>query len=232
MVTSTFKSLGIATVDDGEVIPVANTPLRPPPLPEPPPPSISDNIINNGYEYSVTSTDGEKLLFRSMYRVQVPNDKAMNILHDESMKEYNDAIAITQVLLVVLYQVKYKTIRPFHLSTTAPATAPDTDTTGNDLEDNGYEYSVTSINGELILLFRLVYRVDRKYRMVDTILSSTGLLLQSGSEHNDGDDLISITTTVRRPLSSTTVKMDIGHPVSKGKFRTLVKVNLGRHTSR
>jgi hypothetical protein len=28
------------------------------------------------------------------------------------------------------------------------------------------------------------------------------------------------------------VKIDIGHPVSKGKFRTLVKVNLGRRTSR
>jgi hypothetical protein len=39
--------------------------------------------------------------------------------------------------------------------------------------------------------------------MVDTILSSTGLLLQSGSDHNDGDDLISITTTVQRTLSST-----------------------------
>jgi hypothetical protein len=28
------------------------------------------------------------------------------------------------------------------------------------------------------------------------------------------------------------VKMNIGHPVSKSKFRTLVKVNLGRLTSR
>jgi hypothetical protein len=28
------------------------------------------------------------------------------------------------------------------------------------------------------------------------------------------------------------VKMDIGHPVSKSKFRTLVKVDLGRRTSR
>jgi hypothetical protein len=28
------------------------------------------------------------------------------------------------------------------------------------------------------------------------------------------------------------VKMNIGHPVSKSKFRTLVKVNLGRRTSR
>jgi hypothetical protein len=32
--------------------------------------------------------------------------------------------------------------------------------------------------------------------------------------------------------SSHTVKMDIGHPVSESKFRTLVKVNLGRRTSR
>jgi hypothetical protein len=63
--------------------------------------------------------------------------------------------------------------------------------------NNGYEYSVTSIDGELILL------LDRKYRMVGTILSSTGLLLQSGSVHNDGDGLISSTTTIRRTLSST-----------------------------
>jgi hypothetical protein len=32
--------------------------------------------------------------------------------------------------------------------------------------------------------------------------------------------------------ASPSVKIDIGHPVSKGKFRTLVKVNLGRRTSR
>jgi hypothetical protein len=28
------------------------------------------------------------------------------------------------------------------------------------------------------------------------------------------------------------VKIDIGHPVSKGNFRMVVKVNLGRRTSR
>jgi hypothetical protein len=33
-------------------------------------------------------------------------------------------------------------------------------------------------------------------------------------------------------INSNSVKMDIGHPVSKSKFRTLVKVNLGRRTSR
>jgi hypothetical protein len=54
------------TVIDGEVIPVENTP--PPPLPEPPP-TISDNINNNGYkEYSTTTMDGELiLLFRLAY---------------------------------------------------------------------------------------------------------------------------------------------------------------------
>jgi hypothetical protein len=33
-------------------------------------------------------------------------------------------------------------------------------------------------------------------------------------------------------MDSNFVKMNIGHPVSKSKFRTLVKVNLGRRTSR
>jgi hypothetical protein len=37
---------------------------------------------------------------------------------------------------------------------------------------------------------------------------------------------------VEEVLSNDVVKIDIGHPVSKGKFRTLVKVNLGRRTSR
>jgi hypothetical protein len=76
------------------------------------------------------------------------------------------------------------------LSSTVPSLAPS--------------YSTTTFDEECILLFRLVYRVDimyrvdRKYRMLDTILSltSTGLLVQSGSEHYDRDDLISITTTV------------------------------------
>jgi hypothetical protein len=38
--------------------------------------------------------------------------------------------------------------------------------------------------------------------------------------------------SVRMMLPYRNVKIDIGHPVSKGKFRTLVKVNLGRRTLR
>jgi hypothetical protein len=37
MVISAVGLLGIATVDDGEIIPVVNTSPHPPPLPEPPP---------------------------------------------------------------------------------------------------------------------------------------------------------------------------------------------------
>jgi hypothetical protein len=39
--------LGIATVDDGEVIPVTNTPPHPPPLPEPPPIGDIETTIND-----------------------------------------------------------------------------------------------------------------------------------------------------------------------------------------
>jgi hypothetical protein len=35
-----------------------------------------------------------------------------------------------------------------------------------------------------------------------------------------------------KEVGSRSVKTNIGHPVSKSKFRTLVKVNLGRRTSR
>jgi hypothetical protein len=149
MVISTFGLLGIATVDDGEGIPVANTPPHPPPLPDPPI-SISDNI-NNGYEYSVTSTDGERLLFRLMYRVQVPNDKAMNILHDEKMKEYYTDTAITQLQLVVLYQVKYEMIRPLQF-------LYHYDDDMNMIKDPDDNTRLIS----LIVLFRLKYRVEGK----------------------------------------------------------------------
>ena len=74
--------------------------------------------------HSVTSTDGEILLFRLMYQVQV------------------------QV------QAKYKMIRPIH----------SIDSNNNDTIIAGY--STTTIDGELILLFRLAYRVDRMYRVL------------------------------------------------------------------
>jgi hypothetical protein len=55
----------------------------------------------------------------------------------------------------------------------------------------------------------------------------------------DQDQLLITDTTVIHHvialadrLKSCLVKMNIGHPVSKSKFRTLVKVNLGRRTSR
>jgi hypothetical protein len=72
MVTATVR----ITVVDGEVIPVENTPPKPPPLLEPPPFIVGfDHCIdyydidsNNGYKYSVTSIDGELiLLFRLVY---------------------------------------------------------------------------------------------------------------------------------------------------------------------
>jgi hypothetical protein len=153
-------------VDYGEVIVVENTPPQPPPLPEPPP--TSNGFIERNNEdshrglHSVTSTDGEKLLFRSMYLVQV---------HDD-----DDTIAIMQ-LVVVLYQDKYKTIQPFHLSTTAPATATndtattDTATTtvrrplSSTVPGSASGYSTTTIDGEWILLCRLAYRVNRLYRV-------------------------------------------------------------------
>jgi hypothetical protein len=39
--------------------------------------------------------------------------------------------------------------------------------------NNGYEYSVTSIDGEWALLFRSAYHVDRMYRIVRRPRSST-----------------------------------------------------------
>jgi hypothetical protein len=102
-------------VDYGDVPLVHDTPRHPPPLPEPPP-SISDNI-NTGYEYSVTSADGEKLLFRLMYRVPAHDDDDDTITEDrinlivvpyQDVHFDDDTIAIMQL---VLYQAKYKTIR-------------------------------------------------------------------------------------------------------------------------
>jgi hypothetical protein len=339
MVTSTFILLGIATVDDGEVIPVSNTPPQPRPLPEPPPPSngfIEKKNNADSYQgfHSVTSTDGEKLPFRLMSQVEgqaigkyilqckqqttkqgakknaelgvymieadgytsesdasayseatYGYDADDDTCDDASVDEGNGLTVsaaasrqrqppsggilkkkkdlprkselpaadprrflankatpvrnkkdgkIIMQLVVVLYQDKYKTIQPFHSSTTAlataPATAPDaapdtattatirrplsstvpglasgySTTTVNDSgkdgeekllfrsmnrvvnynnnddtiailqlvfyqdkyvlpSDNRYGYSTTTIDGELIFLFRLVYRVNRMY---------------------------------------------------------------------
>jgi hypothetical protein len=56
-------------------------------------------------------------------------------------------------LVVVIYQDKYKTARPFHLSTTAPATATTTTTVRRPLSsivsNLASEYSVTSIDGDI-----------------------------------------------------------------------------------
>ena len=82
--------------------------------------------INTGK--SVTSTDGEMLLFRLLFRLMY------------------------QVQVQV--QAKYKMIRPIH----------SIDSNNNDTIIAGY--STTTIDGELILLFRLAYRVDRMYRVL------------------------------------------------------------------
>jgi hypothetical protein len=75
MVISTVGLLGIATVDDGEVIPVTNNPPHPPPLPEPPPFIIGFDYRIHRWLHSSTSTDGEKkLLFRLMYQVHDDDD--------------------------------------------------------------------------------------------------------------------------------------------------------------
>jgi hypothetical protein len=86
------------------------------------------------------------------------------ILHQDDHNN-DDTIAIMQ-LVVVLYQDKYKTIQPFHLSTTAPATATtDTATTtvrrplSSAVPGSASEYSVTSTDGEKLLL-RSMYRVQ------------------------------------------------------------------------
>jgi hypothetical protein len=61
-----------ATVDVSEVIPVENTPPQPPPLPEPPPICDIEPAINDHHRWlhSGTSIDGEKILSRSMNRVE------------------------------------------------------------------------------------------------------------------------------------------------------------------
>jgi hypothetical protein len=91
-------------------------------------------------------------------------------------------------LVVVLYQDKYKMIRPFHLSTTALATAPDTATATTD--------TATTTDGELILLLLRLHRVDITHR-VDTLVL---LLLQSGSVHDDDDDTLDTIASMRLVL--------------------------------
>ena len=83
MVISTFGLLGMATVDDGEVIPVANTP------PRPPPPliisflnDISAIIHADGIDTDTYNGDIEKNIedsHRSMYQVQ---DQVIGIFDD------------------------------------------------------------------------------------------------------------------------------------------------------
>jgi hypothetical protein len=143
---------------------VHDTPSQPPPLPEPPPfGNVFDyrighyniDIIENSFDsyigdiektindphcwlHSGTSVDGVNLLFRSMIRVEGFDDDAVRVPRGEAMKYDDDTIATMQP---VLYQ---------------------------DVHDDRCDYSTTTIDRELILLFRLAYRVDKMYR-VDTI---------------------------------------------------------------
>jgi hypothetical protein len=106
-----------------------------------------------------------------------------------------DTIAIMQ-LVVVLYQDKYKMIQPFHLSAAAPTTATIRRTLSSTVPSLAPGYPTTTIDGELMLLFRLAYRVNIMYQ-VNTILSLIVLLLQPGSvqvvlhqDVHDDDDTI------------------------------------------
>jgi hypothetical protein len=141
---------------------------------------LSSTVPSSASGYSNTTIDGELILScRLAYRVNrlYGVGKILSSIellqpgpvHDDTtttmqlVKDDDDTIAVLQL---VLYQDKYKTIRPFHLSTTGPATAPDTATTD----------TATTTDGELILLFRLAYRVDGMYQ-AGKILSSIVLLL-------------------------------------------------------
>jgi hypothetical protein len=248
MVTATVR----ITVVDGEVIPVENTPLQPPPLPEPPP---FGNVFDpHRCLHSSTSTDGEKkLLFRSMNRVGDDDDVDADItpvLGVETTNDDSDTVDIIQLIVLIqdahkeiLYQDKMMMIRQFQLiyyyneimedyqvilynnivpnwctyignndaynnniiidssliyafdfindNVNANFSASingerytsqskyQEDYNGSTLHVNDqYGYTTTTIDGELILLFRLAYRVDIRYRFY-TVLSSIVLLIQS-----------------------------------------------------
>jgi hypothetical protein len=140
---------------------VYNTPSRPPPLPEPPPSDIGflgniDAIIHavgidtgtyiGDYIERNTSINGEKKY--------TSYSNTATIKDTDTIKEHDDTTTTMQ--LIVLYQDKYKTIRPFHLSATAPTTAPTTITVRHPLSSTvpslSPGYSITSTDGELILL--------------------------------------------------------------------------------
>ena len=75
MTISTFGLFGMTNVDDGVDIPVANTPPRPPPLPEPPPFIIcfinNTNQITHAVGIDTGTCNGGKviLLYKLAYRV-------------------------------------------------------------------------------------------------------------------------------------------------------------------
>jgi hypothetical protein len=171
----------------------------------------------SSFDHSDTSIDGEKLLFRSMNRVegQVIGTFDDNDVHDSEdniaiimqlvvlfqakykMRPFvhgdDNTIAISQqipykddftdddtiaIMQLVLYQDKYKTVRPFHLSTRAPATATTTvrRPLSSTVPDSASEYSVTSTNGEKLLL-RSMYRVQ------DLVIG-----IFDGDDDDDDDD--------------------------------------------
>jgi hypothetical protein len=138
---------------------------------------LSSTVPSLASGYSTTTIDGEKLLFRLMYRVEDlvigifdgdDNDDDDGHDNDDTVHDNNDdTIAVRQ--LEVLYQDKY--VLP---------------------SDDRYRYSTTPIDRELILLCRLSYRGNRLYRVSKILSSIVLLLLQSGSVHDDTTSTIQL----------------------------------------
>ena len=219
--------------------------------------TIDDNTIVDVHEDNInhdTSTDGEILLIRLMYRVQAQVKYEMirpiHLIYDNDVDTtsiatlrivlvvlyqhaYNEAQDDNGVkdnqntnALVVLYQAKYEMKLLFDIVHLVVLHNQEDDNTNiaitqivipyqdacfddnniaitqpiiyQDVHNDRYGYSITTIDGEWKLLFRSAYRVDKMYR-VDTILSSIVLLLlQPGSiqavlyqdvhDNDDNDD--------------------------------------------
>jgi hypothetical protein len=193
--SSTFGLLGIATVDDGEVIPVENTP--PPPEPE----KISvvqqtGSVHNDEYDLISSTTTVRRTQTQShtvtclepslvsTTTVQCPVSTSINGEKYTSQSKYkddftdNDTITKDRInLMVVPYQeVTVNNGEVILVENTPPHPPPRPEPPPSIINNNnGYEYSVTSIDGEWTMLFRAAYQVDRMYRIVRRPLSSTSI---------------------------------------------------------
>jgi hypothetical protein len=164
-------------------------PPHPPPLPEPPPFINGCDYRIHRWLHSSTSTDGEKkFLFRSMYQVHDDDDDdtaTTNIATTDTatttvrrpLSSTVPGSAFDGELILCRLTYRVVILQPFHLSTTAPATAPVTAHDNNDDDtiaisqlviyqdkyvlpsDNRYRYSTTPTDGELILLSGYEYSV-------------------------------------------------------------------------